>query len=312
MSTSGQQPNPIPPEAQARIRELQVLITQFQRRADKTRDEDIREALNLQVSSLGLKVSRLQHGMPEDPPPEPEKAPEEEAEPMPVPTAEQLESADKLIQRARLEKSRGNKQAASDLLKQAVDVAPGASTVLEALGDDYADRKQYVAARDTYKKAHRADPKNASVERKLAQLSMTGVADLSFEDQLRYGSFDSPFIQQNESLASPQVAVILSVMVPGLGQIVKGQTKKGLAILLIFVVSSIAVIVLYNLTHAVGHKAIPTLVYAATALAIATWVGGVADAGSSAKRSPAIGGGMFKRPKDPPNRPVPPVNLPFE
>src|ERR1041384_2077635 len=102
MSTPSEQPNTIPPETEARIRELQALITDSQRRADKAKDEDIREALNLQVSKLGLKVARIRRGQPEELPSEVEKAIEEEFEPLPEPTPEELHEADMLIQRAML------------------------------------------------------------------------------------------------------------------------------------------------------------------------------------------------------------------
>jgi len=314
MSSPAEQPNPITPEQAARIRELQGLITESQRRADKAKDEDIREALNLQISKLGLKVVRLQRGQPEDLPSEIQEATDEVGEPIPKPSAEQLEAADKLIQRAHLEKRRGNKQAASDLLKQATEVAPGASQVIEALGDDYAERRQYTAAKEAYQNAHRADPVNLGIERKLARLSMAGIADLSIEDQLRLGSLDSPFMRQDESLASPKVAVMLSFMMPGVGQLVTGQTKKGLFILGLFLASSIVFILLWTSLHTSSDK-FPLIAFLPAALALATWIGAIADASSKAKGRGLGGFGFAVRiidPKDGPSRPVPPVNLPFE
>jgi len=53
---------------------------------------------------------------------------------MPPPTKEQIEQAEKLIRQSMLEKRRGNAVGATDLLKKAVDAAPGSSVVLEALG----------------------------------------------------------------------------------------------------------------------------------------------------------------------------------
>src|SRR5689334_5449811 len=129
MSTPGE-PTPITAEAQARIRELQALITDSQRRADKSEDEDIREALNLQAAALGLKIVRLRRGLPEEAPAEAPKE-EEPIERPPEPTPEQMHEADLLIQRAMLEKRRGNRQAAGDLLKKAAEIAPGGATVLE-------------------------------------------------------------------------------------------------------------------------------------------------------------------------------------
>ncbi|HVT11507.1 MAG TPA: hypothetical protein VHE55_04510 [Fimbriimonadaceae bacterium] len=308
MSTPSEQPNPIPPETKARIQELQALITEHQRKADKAEDEDIREAHNLQVSKLGLKVARLRHGQPEELPSEVEKAIEEEFEPLPKPTPAQLEEADQLIRRSALERRRGNNSMAGDLLKKALEVAPGSAMALEALGDDLMERKQFGAAQEAYRTAHRADPENPNIERKLAQLSMKGFANLSIEDQLRMGSFDSPLIQQSDAVASPKVAVILSVFFPGSGQLVLGYSKKGIAILLIWLVSTVLFVVLATKLRT-GHHSLPTIAYFPLGLSIATWLVGVADVSMVAKGPQNLGGtgGASK-----PSKPVPPVNLPFE
>src|SRR5690242_15078637 len=113
MSTP-EDPNALSPEVEGRIRELQAFITEHQRKADKTDDEDIREAHNLQISKLGLKVARLRRGQSEELPSEVESAIEEEFEPLPQPTPEQIDAAEQLIRRAVLERRRGNGPAASD------------------------------------------------------------------------------------------------------------------------------------------------------------------------------------------------------
>jgi tetratricopeptide (TPR) repeat protein len=303
MSTSGEQPDPITPMAAARIRELQSLITESQRKADKTDDEDLREAWHLEASKLGLMVARLKRGQPEVLPVAVEKPAEEELEPLPKPTPEQEHEADMLIQRAMLENRRGNKQAASDLFKKAAEVAPGAASVLEILGDDFMERRQYVAAQEAYQAAHRADPTRPGIERKLGELAMKGLANMSVEDQLRMGSFDSPFIQQGESLANPKAAAILSAFFPGLGQLVMGQTKKGLTILSIVVLASIIFALLATKLHSTGEKSLPAIAYFPLLVAIATWLVGVADASMQSKSS---------GPRTPPSKPAPPVNLPFE
>lgn len=306
MTNPGEQSPQAPPlsaEVEARIRELQALITESHLKADKAEDEDIREALNLQISKLGLKVARLRRGQPEDLPIEVEKAVEEEFEPLPQPTPEELHEADLLIQRAMLEKRRGNNQASSDLMKKAAEVAPGAASVLEAVGDDLLERRQYGAALEAYRSAHRADPSNVGIERKFASLSSKGMANLSIEDQLRMGTSDSIFIQRGESIGNPKLAIALSIMIPGSGQFVMGASKKGATIFFVWLVS----LVLFGVMATfIKHepKTIPLVSLFPAAVAVVTWLAGVADASSMAKGS----GG---RPQ-PPNRPPPPVNLPFE
>ena len=239
-----------------------------------------------------------------------------------------MEEADKLIQRAMLEKRRGNQKAASDLLEQANDAAPGAASVMEAVGDDLLERRQYGAAQAAYKSAHKADPTNPSIERKLAQLSMTGMAGLSVEDHLRMGSFDSPFIQQGESMANPKVALILSAILPGAGQFAMGQQKKAIRIFSVFFVALIIfvalnVILLPPPPHdALGHplrdslgnivprppsEHLPNWAWFPIPIAIIAWFVGILDANAMVKTA---GGGPKGTNK--PNKPTPPVNLPFE
>jgi tetratricopeptide (TPR) repeat protein len=301
MTSPGEQPPPISPEAEARVRELQGLITDFQRRADKAEDEDIREALNLQVSKLGLIISRIRQGLPEALPSESEPAEDENFEPLPQPTPQQQEEADKLVQRAMLEKRRGNNQAANDLLRQASETAPGSATVLEALGDDYLERKNYGKAHETYRLARRADPKNASIEKKYAELSMHVRGNMSMDEHLMMALADSTFINPEEAMASPKIATLLSVFIPGAGQFALGYTKKAFVFLGIFLASAIMFVAV---THFLKEpRGLHPLAYLPLAVGIATWLGSVMDCTSTGKK---IDRGNR------PNRPPPPVNLPFE
>jgi tetratricopeptide (TPR) repeat protein len=302
MSTPEEQSNPISPEAESRIRELQALITESQRKADKSKDEDVREALNMQASALGLRVVRLKKGLPEEGPSIEEAERDEELEPLPVPTADQLREADLLVQRAMLESRRGNRQAAGDLLKKAVEAAPGASSVLEALGDDYVEKKQYLGAVKAYRDACRADPKNTSAERKFAQISSMGTQNLSIEDQLRMGLSDSTLLRPEDSIASPKIAMFLSIFIPGSGQLVLGFAKKGIMLFLIWLAGIALFFILVKISNA-AHGTLPTIAYVPAGIGIVAWFVSVADAASMSK-------GNEKRP--PPSKPQPPVNLPFE
>jgi hypothetical protein len=205
-----------------------------------------------------------------------------------------------LVQRAMLEKRRGNKQAALDLLKQAVDKAPGSATVLEALGDDLADNRRWGEAEKAYRDARRQDPANASIERKLAQISVSSMSHLSFEDQLRMGN-DPVAARNAQTMANPKAAVILSCMLPGLGQMVMGYTKKGVTILVIFFNCVVAAVVLAKAFPAPKGQ-LPMLAVFCIVAAIVTYFVGIFDASSAAKTT--------ERHKT--NRPVPPANLPFE
>lgn len=145
-----------------------------------------------------------------------------DVEPLPdPPTQEQIDRAERLIREAMVARRRGDKLQASKLLDQAVEVAPGSSTVLEAVADDLRERRQMQAARDMYRRALRVDPKNVSVERKFAECVLT-TEQMSFE-----------FLAAREEIdaASGKVALILSILIPGLGQIVTGHRNRGIAML---------------------------------------------------------------------------------
>ncbi len=300
MSSPADQPVLLTPEAEARIAELQAAINQLRVKADKAADADIREGFQIQISKMGMKVALLRKGEPETLPSEIEKEVELEGEVLPKPSEAQLEEADKLIQRAMLEKRRGNRQQATDLLKQATQVAPGAASVLEALGDDLVERQQWAAAHEAYRNAHRADPKNPNIERKFASLAATSSVGMSFEDQMRMSMSDSAFLRPEDALASPKIATILAFFIPGAGQFVLGHTKKGFVVFLTWVVSVSLFFGVPYLVHLKGS--LPVWAYLPLAVAAGAWVTGIADTTSMSKavERKAV------------NRPMPPSNLPFE
>lgn len=143
---------------------------------------------------------------------------DEPGETLPAPPdPEALERAERLIREARLLKMRGNKPAAGKLLEEALEIAPGSATILEAVADDLIERRQTRAAMDIYKRAMRLDPQNASVERKYAECVLGTAKSLDFP----------PPGGDGIDAASGKIALLLSIIVPGLGQIVTGATGLG-------------------------------------------------------------------------------------
>jgi len=205
-STGGQERSLEQLRAEIRKVEVQILAVA---------DPDVLGALE-----INLKVLRAQL------PQEPEEAAQElRAEPL---SPAQIAEAENLIRLSRVEKMRGNAAAATDLLRRATEVAPGSAAVLEGLGDDLMDRKQYREAKIAYGHALKLDPKNVSLERKFGELVLRATpSTMSIEDQLRAGSADSLFSTPSESLANAKVALAMSVMVPGAGQFVLGYTSAG-------------------------------------------------------------------------------------
>lgn len=154
---------------------------------------------------------------------QPKQKADEFDEPLPPPaTPEEVEKAERLIRESRLQKMRNNKSVAGKLLEEALEVAPGSVAVLEAVADDLLERRQTKAAMEIYKRALRIDPKNASVERKYAECVL-GTA-----------VYADPFAMagaQQVDAASGKVALMLSIFIPGLGQIVIGSVGLGAGLL---------------------------------------------------------------------------------
>ncbi len=244
-----------------------------------------------------------------EPAPAPQAEPEPE-EPVEPPTPEQMVEADRLIQLARVEKMRGNAARSTEILEQASAVAPGAPSVLEMLGDDLAERKRFREARDAYGTAVKLDPKNVGLETKYAEMVLRGGTNRTADEMLRMGYSDSPFLTPDDHVANANVATILNLFVPGIGQIVMGRTVSGIVILAVWLVC-VGFLVAFRQdlgqlfkSMAGGSSQISGSVIAPLLLGGAVHLGAILNAASIAK----AGGASRQRVE----KPTPPVNLPFE
>jgi tetratricopeptide (TPR) repeat protein len=137
-------------------------------------------------------------------------------------TDEEIENAENLIRRSRLSRQRGDITSADLYMKEAQEAAPGASVVLEAIGDDLLESGKKEKALEVFKLATEADPDNAGIERKYA------------ECVLAVQMAGDPFAIQNADMGdygSGKTAAILAALMPGLGHMVTGQGAKGAMIL---------------------------------------------------------------------------------
>lgn len=202
-----------------------VELMRLKAKLSTVQDRDIKAALQARIDELTAKVeAQIEAAM---------ALPEEPAELPPPPTPEQAEKAERLVRQAVLEKRRGNQEAVTKLLEEAVAAAPGAPATLEMLGDEFAERKRTKQALEYYKRAKELDPKNVGLERKHAELALRMGMAGSFEDQMRRG--DSLFIGQGDDTASIGVARALNFFAPGLGHLVIGRTVTGFTFLGIWI-----------------------------------------------------------------------------
>lgn len=222
------------------------------------------------------------------------------------PTQDQLDAAEKLIQLARVEKMRGNKQQVRELLEKAAKAAPTSSSVLELLGDDFAERKQIGKALACYRRAAKHDPTNVSLERKIAMAALgfdgSGSLDRQMRTELGAGIDDSAV-----PMASKNAALLISLFLPGLGHIVLGQLTKGWVTLAIWCVSLAWAILMGGDiaklgSMVVGGRSQPNMVVLVPIFVMAIlYFATLADFKGAKTEA-----------RKPVERPRPPVDLPFE
>jgi tetratricopeptide (TPR) repeat protein len=259
------------------------------------------------------RIVELRSKLPTEPEPE-LQAEIEPAQPKPdvpltPPTAEQMERADALVRQAQVEKMRGNHQASTDLMRMALEEAPTAPALLEALGDDAMARGRYKEARSAYERALKVSAKSVSLERKHAESILKSQSALTIEDQLRLGLNATPFISAEDMKASRKAAVFYNAFIPGVGQLALGQTQKGAIILGIWIACLIGIVLLRGDLSALmramvggqsGQK-VTMLVLIPIFIALIDYFVALADLKG------AEVGGVQKV-----DRPKPPVDLPFE
>lgn len=190
------------------------------------------EALRQEVERLKRELREARGDVPETPeePPEPTPGPPsepEDAAPLPPSPAEQ-ERAEGLMREARVAEMRGQADRAEALVREAAAIAPGSSEVLEALADRLVASRKSVEAKQTYRRAVLANPNNASAERKLAELVLKET-----QAQLLASGY---MAITSEAVASATAAKRYNLIAPGFGQILLGETAKGLGLLAAWIV----------------------------------------------------------------------------
>lgn len=292
------------------IEELQQQLTVLEKKLADAKEPVVREALQSKVTEIATLLGpELAKRKQDQPAPKPRAEPKEE-EPLPEPPSPQaILEADNLIRQAKVAKMRQQPQEDTRLLEQAAQVAQGAPNVLEMLGDELLDRKRYGEARVAYEKAHRLDPSNVTLERKWGLMVLRTTSPMSFEAAMRMA--DSPFVDPNQTMASAKAATMLSVLIPGAGQLVLGETKKGFIYIGIWLVCTLMLMAMSSdiqglIKETAGQKgSVSGLVFIPIVAMLVVYVVAVGGCASRIKKhwSPSA------RAID---RPVPPENLPFE
>lgn len=235
----------------------------------------------------------------ENPEPHEESAPEAEVVEITPATPAEIERAEFLIRQAHLLRQRGQNTEASRSLEEAAKIAPGHAATQIAVGDSYAARSRWDKARACYELAMRVDPTNREAESKYGEAVLK---EKGMDEALLLHSIDG-----GTGVASPKAATMLSVLLPGLGQIVMGQTRKGVLVMVTWALAIIMINLmpggfngLMSLFGASREEFNPSVLLPCF-VAVAAHMGSIFDAASQAKRAQPVRI----------ERPVPPVDKPF-
>ncbi len=146
------------------------------------------------------------------------------------------EEIERLLRLAHIHHVRGERSKAKELILQGLELDAENAGVWELLGDYLREVEDWQGAHDAYKKAHELDPDNAAIERKYAE----AVLQLT-RQQEQYQQWERALEGKGAGNAvalprNPGLAFLLSLLMPGVGQLYNGQFVKGGIILGIMIV----------------------------------------------------------------------------
>ncbi|MCS7209330.1 MAG: tetratricopeptide repeat protein [Fimbriimonadales bacterium] len=153
------------------------------------------------------------------------------------------EEIERLLRLAHIHQVRGESIKAKELLQQALALDAENAGVWELLGDYQREAGDWQGAHDAYKKAHELAPDHASIERKYAE----AVLQLT-RQQEQYQQWERALEGKGTGSdltlpRNPGLAFMLSLIMPGVGQLYNGQFLKGGIILATVVLSIVAILV---------------------------------------------------------------------
>lgn len=226
---------PTEPNSETIRSELETELKRLKVKHDAVGDADLRMALSVRIDDLKARLATLSE----------DEAVAPAVELPPPPSDTERESADKLVQQARVEKMRGNAVGVANLLREASRIAPGSVEVLELLGDELASQGKHDDAIATYDRARKLDPKNVNVDRKHAELV--------FRSRAAGASALMAMADQQALASGASAANWFALFLPGVGHMVLGIYAKGA---IIFGTWAIALIWLF-----VAHKDLQGLLH---------------------------------------------------
>ncbi|MCX6359060.1 MAG: hypothetical protein NT029_04590 [Armatimonadetes bacterium] len=138
-------------------------------------------------------------------------------------TDDEKQQADRLLLNANILRRRGDVRGAEGEVRAALQLVPGDAAALEMYGDLLQATGRVDDALAAYERSVKAGPGRAGAERKYAALSVQQVPI-------------PPGLYNEAGPRGAHVAVLLSALMPGIGQLYLGDTSKGLLFLLLALV----------------------------------------------------------------------------
>ncbi len=212
-----------------KVVDLKAELSRIKAKLSASSDRDIIEALQFKADALAVQVAAAVN----------EVQAAEEAAALIEPTEEiGTDEIERQIRLARAHIAGDRKPAARDIMARLEKAAPNNVDVLELRADMLIASKDMTNALPLLQKALKVDPKNVTVEKKLAEVAMRAATMGSIDDQLRSG-LSGTLIAEGDMKATPTVATVCSLFLPGLGHMFVGMTTKGIVYITVWILSVI-------------------------------------------------------------------------
>lgn len=143
------------------------------------------------------------------------------------------EQAEQLLRQAHLHQMRKQWAAAEQLCRQALELCPSEPTARELMADLYAEKGELDQALEQYRRLFEEHPEREALEEKIARLVLR--KDREVLERLEVEQALSNPRRHTAQKRNATVALLLSTICAGAGQIFNGEHVKGLIILVSWV-----------------------------------------------------------------------------
>lgn len=202
---------------------------------------------------------------------------------------EQEQALNRCLSMANLQRVRGQLADAEDSCRKAIEMAPNDASIREMLGDILYECGKLDAALVEFKGALQIVPGKESLEKKFARVTLD-IGEREYQKALAEDMVNNPKQYQMGRKRSAGMAILCSMLVPGLGQLYRREYVKAAVIFGVTMLLFPLVLALTQFMNPGGYHSIRDFVFDFKvllfgALAVLTYIYGVIDAASQPKGS---------------------------